>query len=157
MDANASALVRTEGIPNRPGTAQHHGHRNSDAFRLALYATDDGSVCEWLWNSRDGVTPFCVWSRENPPRRMSHVHFEWDRFVPDYQPKPGERIFVTLTRELAREAAATVIERGWDAPECPASAMSPTKEEGIAALATRYFGNGDQPTLIDVPAPKATP
>lgn len=71
------------------------------------YATDDGSVVEWIWNSRDGVTPFCVTSRCG--KLMSHVQWKYDIRILDYKPLPGERIFIDATPELMRPAAEKYI------------------------------------------------
>lgn len=82
---------------------------HGDAFMRMLYRSDDGSEEEWIWNGRDGVTPFCVQSRSG--KEMTHVEWNRDQYLPDYKPQPGERYFVTLTYEKAREYAERQADR----------------------------------------------
>lgn len=84
-----------------------YNHR--EAFCLMKYATEDGSEVEWLWNSRDGVTPFCVMSNSGKP--MQHVQWEYDIKIPNYQPYPTERVFVDATEALLRPKAEEMIRR----------------------------------------------
>src|SRR5712671_4410544 len=88
------------------------GNQHAEAFCRILYRSDDGTEEEWLWNSRDGVVPFVVGSRSG--KEMTHVEWQRDEFRPDYQPQPGERIFVDLTVERARALAIRNAERFWD-------------------------------------------
>lgn len=74
-----------------------------DAFLRMLYRSDDGTEEEWIWNSRDGVTPFTVCLRSG--KTAMHVDWDRDQYLPDYKPQPGERIFVTLTYERAKAIA----------------------------------------------------
>lgn len=68
-----------------------------------LYRSDDGTEEEWLWNSRDGVTPFVISLRSG--KTASHVEWHRDWRDTDYVPKPGDRIFIDLTPEKAIEYA----------------------------------------------------
>lgn len=160
-DARGPAIdsIRTEGqpIPSHPlGGARQFGHVYGEAFALMLYATADGSEHEWIWNSRDGITPFCVASRTG--KLMNHVHWHRDRYVPDYEPKPGERIFVTLTRETARTYATALVERHWDDDGAggfpPMSKRYESKEAAIdliAADSLKQFG-GAPPDILEIGA-----
>lgn len=109
-----------------------HGYRHAEAFCLMKYATKDGSEVEWLWNSRDGVTPFIIRSRAG--NEMHHVDFWLDRPVPNYQPLPSERIFVDLTPERAEQFARRRIERYWNDGEYPMSRTFETQEQALAEL-----------------------
>lgn len=40
-------------------------HNHAEAFAVMRYASKDGSVTEKLWNSRDGVTPFTLMSKDD--------------------------------------------------------------------------------------------
>jgi hypothetical protein len=121
------------------------GHRHAEAFCLMTYRTEDGAEIERIWNSRDGVTPFIVSSRDG--REMRHVEWSRDEYLPDRQPQAGERIFVDLTPEIAERHARERVERYWDDPEYPMSRMCATKDEAIATLAKYEPG---APTLITV-------
>lgn len=81
------------------------------------YRSDDDTESEVIWNSRDGVTPFVITLRSGKP--ATHVDWRADRRVPDYQPKPDDRIFVDLTRERAKKYARRALKqhgRGAGAP-----------------------------------------
>lgn len=56
-------------------------HEFKDAFRLMKYATEDQSIVEWVWNSRDGVTPFCISTRDGRGF-MNHVQWKFDVYIP---------------------------------------------------------------------------
>ena len=43
-----------------PYYAIQQGYRHAEAFALMPYACKVCGNFEWLWNSRDGVTPFCI-------------------------------------------------------------------------------------------------
>jgi hypothetical protein len=109
------------------------GHRHAEAFCLMTYATDDGSETERIWNSRGGVTPFYIRSRNG--QEMSHINWHEDVYRPDYQPEVGARIFVDYTPEAARNRAERLVEQYWDDPQYPMSRTYLTREEAIAALA----------------------
>lgn len=67
------------------------------------YRSDDGTEEEWLWNSRDGVTPFVISLRSG--KYATHVDWHLDRRDPNHIPKPGDRIFIDLTYAKALEYA----------------------------------------------------
>lgn len=75
-------------------------YTHGEAFRRMLYRCNGGHS-EWIWNSRDGVTPFCVDCRQCD-RETMHVNWKGDIFDPFYQPKPGERFFRDGTDAEAR-------------------------------------------------------
>lgn len=76
------------------------GHQHEEAFCLMQYETDDGTEREWIWNSRDGVTPFALRLRSG--RMARHVRRHEDRYAPEHEPKPGALMFVDMTEERAR-------------------------------------------------------
>lgn len=59
------------------------------------YASRCQRVVETLWNSRDGVTPFVVFSRGGT--EMTHVNWRRDWRDPGHVPEVGDRIFVDAT------------------------------------------------------------
>jgi hypothetical protein len=117
---------------NRADFMKAHGYNHAEAYCLMKYATRDGHTVEWLWNSRDGVTPFIIRSKDG--EEMNHVDFYLDRYLPLYKPMAGERVFVDMTPERARERAAQRVAFFWDHPETPMSAMFATKDEAIEAM-----------------------
>jgi hypothetical protein len=107
---------------------------------------------EAIWNSRDGVTPFCLSSRAGNP--AEHVSWSSDRCVPDHTPALGDRVFVDLTRERAIELRTRFVEKWWDqdAHGYRMSGQWPTKEAAIEELAQTDLetGGGGAPDLIEV-------
>lgn len=83
-----------------------------EAFKLMQYATDDGTEFEIIWNSRDGVTPFCVLSKSG--KEMTHVNWDKDVMTPiNYKPGPGNRMFVDATESLLRDKAWAYVDKYW--------------------------------------------
>lgn len=121
------------------------GHLHAEAFCLMGYATDDNREMEAIWNSRDGVTPFIVRSRSG--LEMQHVDWNKDVYEPIRQPRPGDRIFVDLTPEVARQRAEQQVERYWDDPQYPMSQMFDSRESAIETLTEFQPG---APMLIEV-------
>lgn len=87
-----------------------YGYRHAEAFGWQLYSQVDpgygkpiiGGKQIWTWNSRDGVTPF-NWLEDG--KLFVHCNREYDRHEPDYQPKPGDRIWRDSTLMEARQHA----------------------------------------------------
>lgn len=73
-------------------------YRQVEAFCLMRYASADGEIVEWIWNSRDGVTPFTVRSRDGSAE-LTHIDWQHDIRNPYYRPRPGERVFVNANAD----------------------------------------------------------
>lgn len=67
-------------------------HVYPEAFKLMQYQCEQCGKIEWLWNSRNGVTPFKIKSR-CCGYFASHIHWQQDVFAPGHKPNPGDRIF----------------------------------------------------------------
>lgn len=106
-------------------------HDYSEAFMLMTYQSDDGTIKELIWNSRDGITPFCVDTRDGQ-QMMQHVEWRRDEYRPDYKPPSGSRIFVNLTIERAKEKRRHYVEKRWGARM---AATWASKEDAIEELA----------------------
>jgi hypothetical protein len=106
-------------------------YQHVEAFCHMMYVSDDERQVEWLWNSRDGVTPFCIASPTG--KEMRHAYFGEDRFDPDYEPQSGDRIFVDCKPEMIRDKAIAYVERYWESGQpTMKSVMDPrTKEESV--------------------------
>lgn len=121
-------------------------HEHAEAFMLMVYVSDDGHTGELIYNSRDGVTPFVVTSRDGV--EMTHTNWSSDIYAPAFHPPPGMRMFVDMTEEMAYEAAMANVERWWDHPEIPMRGRWLTKEDAAKALAQDYVGG---PTIVEAP------
>ena len=87
-------------------------HATGDSYLLMQYRSDDGRIMEKIWNSREGVTPFMVHSRDKV--EMRHVDWHLDTYCPLHIPKVGDRIFVDALPELMRPLAFERVEQEWD-------------------------------------------
>lgn len=82
-------------------------YNHTEAFCVMKYASRDGREVEYLWNSRDGVTPYIVIARDGVTE-LRHVDWNLDCQEPDRIPEVGERIFIdyagqyALDREIER-------------------------------------------------------
>ncbi len=85
-------------------------YKHVEAFCLMRYQCERCGSSELLWNSRDGVTPFCIGCTHCEKGTMSHVDWRADLRVPDHVPWPGQRIFRDLTMDEAMKIAANRIE-----------------------------------------------
>ncbi len=132
---------------NEQASAGEKKYNHVEAFCLMKYATKDGAETEIVWNSRDGVTPYIIPSKSGA--EMSHVDWRNDTRTLDYQPKPGDRIFVDLGAERAKKLATERVERYWDHPEYPMSRMYGTKEEAVEGLLKANEFAPDAPHLVE--------
>lgn len=80
------ALVRLSG--ERLPPLQH-----GEAYCLMKYASKAGAI-EWLWNSRDGVTPFGI-GPASDDNAMLHADWHEDSFAPNFVPPVGMRVFMS--------------------------------------------------------------
>lgn len=130
--------------------AQYAGCRTPDAFCLMLYRSDAGEE-EWIWNSRDAVTPFFIRLRNGAEAR--HVQWHRDRFEPMRVPKIGARIFVNLSPDHARRYRRAYVEKYWNDGDRPMSSQYESQNEAVESLAdadVKSFGNGTTPSLVEV-------
>lgn len=132
--------------------ARNGGFIHTEAFCLMKYADEFGNV-EVIWNSRDGVTPMFLHSVAG--REMRHVDWRWDRRVEHHVPNVGDRIFIDLTIEKAREYRRAFVERYWDDGEYPMRERTDvwqTKEEAVERLARgdMEHGGGGTPDIVVV-------
>ena len=114
-----------------------------------------GGRREWIWNSRDGITPFCVQSADESAD-LQHGNWHLDRYEPAYVPAVGSRVFVDLTEDLARPLAIRNVEAAWDRKDYPMSA-SPTfadlgKEGTVEYFVRKWVADwgGHSPHLLVV-------
>lgn len=120
---------------------QNGGYLHGEAFCLMRYESEDKREVEYVWNGRDGVTPFVIMSRRGTALR--HAAWRRDERIPDFVPQPGSRIFVDLTEDRAREIARKRVAAGWDDPRHPLADMFETRDEAIEAIAGDIYRPGE--------------
>lgn len=115
------------------------------------YATDDQKY-DYIWNSRDGVTPFIILNRDGT-KEMRHIFWEYDKYLPDFVPPIGSRIFIDMTRKKLLEYKRAQVEKAWDDPKMPMKAHpyfhELTKEQAARRLAEDLWKEG-MPDLVIV-------
>lgn len=115
-------------------TEEPIGLRNSpphpEGFKLMLYASSDGRVRETVWNSRAGVTPFMIASRDGEVR-LEHVMWGKDLHARWHVPNIGDRVFVDRNHNNALIDATAYVDRNWKES---LSGEFPTREAAIACF-----------------------
>lgn len=126
-------------------------HKHAEAFHLMQYQDEITGEIEWLWNSRDGVTPFMITSRRG--NTAQHIAWSEDKYLPNYVPKSGERIFVDATEQLVQTELQAYIDRHWDNLDCPMREMFGSKNAAYSDLLPDWIGDdqsGPQPFVLTV-------
>ena len=119
-----------------------------EGFCLMRYQDQVTQEVEVIWNSRDGVTPFCITSKAGNESR--HATWDRDQWAPDHKPKPGDRLFADLTIDKARVYAQRQVAQWWDHPEYPMRERFDSQTEAVAAIATGMLEPAGQPDLVVV-------
>lgn len=122
----------------RRSTALEHGHQHAEAFCVMSYRCENCLKVEWLWNSRDGVTPYIIISACCEKATAPHVNFHRDQYAPGHQPHAGQRVFVDQTPEGYREAWRANIEHNWEAVNHPMRDRFASKAEALRLLSESF-------------------
>ena len=116
-----------------------------EAYCIMTYRCKCCGFEERIWNSRDGVTPFCIACPSCG--KPEHYHEDWhnDRYAPSHQAfmKPGERTFINMTLERAREYAARNVDKAIEACKF----QSNQRNRVIADVMKSYYGDGKNPDI----------
>jgi len=118
-----------------------------EAFCLMIYQCEKCCIREVLWNTRDGVTPFCI-GCASCDGMAQHVDWEKDERKPAHVPADDQRVFVDLTEERMREINAKQIERYWDHETVPMKEMYETKDKAMSALMESWDPEAGEPDII---------
>lgn len=94
---------------------QQHKMQHAEAYCLMTYKCKSCGKEEELWNSRDGVTPYII-ACKHCGGEAKHVNFKSDKFLPNYQPFSGQRIFVDMTKKTMDEIAERRFEQSKGTP-----------------------------------------
>jgi hypothetical protein len=77
-------------------------YKHNEAFCLMKYKCEKCGDIEYIWNSRDGVTPFSVSCNCKEKGLKQHIEWNNDICIPDLKPM-GIRWFVDMTKERYQE------------------------------------------------------
>lgn len=127
--------------------ATAYGHKHGEAFMLMQYASRDGMHSEIIWNSRDGVTPFVITSKDGTTE-MTHVNWNNDHYAPGFVPPLGSRMFVDLTEDRRRALAVKTAERYWET--YPPSREQFSTVEDLAEMLASHAVEPGEPDLVVV-------
>lgn len=119
-----------------------NGHQHAEAFCHMQYGDDSGQILRYIWNSRDGVTPFgCT----DPATGAELKHINWflDRYDPDHIPAVGDLVWVDLNPERALQLAERQVDGWWDDKDYPMSDRFVSKAEAAQVLVRSYFESVD--------------
>lgn len=116
-----------------------------EAYALMWYACPCGHR-ERIWNARPGVTPFAMGCPSCGKPSLKHVDWHCDTRAEKHVPHFGQRIWINLTMERARELAARRVD------QCAAAGIpypeGMTREaliEQVAKSEYESFGVGTSP------------
>jgi predicted nucleic acid-binding Zn-ribbon protein len=82
-------------------------YKHKEAFALMRYGCEKCGHHEIIWNSRDGVTPFCLGCPSCGELSLNHVQWKLDRCDPDHKLHQGQRFF----RDGTPEEATDIVQR----------------------------------------------
>lgn len=124
--------------PRGKNTTRDPAHKHAEAYAIMAYSTAVGPgetpKTVFVWNSRDGVTPFCIFIEG-----VEYTHTNWpqDRYAPNYKPTIGDYIFRDVQTDEALEFARKRLESSKDQPYYP----SPEKyEDTLSSIAKSIAG-----------------
>jgi hypothetical protein len=129
--------------------------QHGEAFALMKYQNKVTGRVEWLWNSRDGVTPFLIDDplcpeghreryrqrqanknfdprKEPDPGLLAHADWHEDAFVPNFVPTEGTRMFMSWSD--APPAYREAVGERWTAYVAEVKASGDVSAEHIAGL-----------------------
>lgn len=118
------------------------GFLHKEAYCMMEYHCEKCHTSEFLWNSRDGVTPFIIGCKKCGGE-MRHINWGGDKRMVDHVPKKGERIFITLPKEVNDIYNRKRIEMYWEGKNYPMKERFATKEEAFKALSGDTLKEGE--------------
>lgn len=122
------------------------GHNHKEAFCIMSYRCSDCGHEERIWNSRDGVTPLGIGCPKCKGHNMCHVDWQMDFYAPlqSIYLKPGDRYFVDMTMERARQYASIRVDAAIEAGRLKSNQRNYT----IGEVAKSYFHEGTAPDIM---------
>ncbi|MDR6381784.1 hypothetical protein [Paraburkholderia caribensis] len=115
--------------------------QSAEAFCLMWYACECGHR-ERIWNSRDGVTPFGMSCPSCGEAKLFHVNFGRDTYAPDHVPRNGQRIWISMSKDRARQIARRTAER------IAAARKVKIDDAMVERIATEIYRDGAAPDIV---------
>lgn len=109
---------------------KNDGFLQKEAFCMMTYHCNTCHRSERIWNSRDGVTPFCCHCLCGG--EMRHINWSGDRRDVNHLPKRGDRIFIDLPKAVHAIYMKIRVDKFWLDPNIPK--FKETKEEVVEEL-----------------------
>lgn len=122
-------------------------YNHKEAFCLMTYRCKDCGFEERIWNSRDGVTPFGLACPNCKGHNHTHEDWQNDQCNPLFGlfMKSGQRYFVNMTMERAREYAARRVDHYIEIGE-----LAPGNRNFVIGEVTKSFYHGGEAPDIEV-------
>lgn len=126
-------------------------YQHGEAFALMRYTCKECRHSEVIWNSRDGVTPFCFQCPSCGESTITHVDFWMDTCVPDWQLKPFQKFW----RDGTPEEAEAIIRARISSMAAAGQPTSPERVEELLASFRRGEWHEFRPgwPILDVQLP----
>lgn len=99
----------------------------------------------WIWNTRDGVTPFVVTIEGF---ELQHTSWNLDHYAPRHRPRPGDWVFRDLSIDAHRWYVRRRVKRAWD-NDSSFRSMFGSKRQAIARILAEEYRPG-APELYQV-------
>lgn len=109
-------------------------YQHAEAFCLMKYECEKCRREEIIWNARDGVTPFMIPCTSVCDGMMKHIHWHFDKLVPDYLPERGQRVFVDLTPQIKEVFTRANVRAWWTRDPFPMKDSFATQMEAVEQL-----------------------
>ena len=131
--------------------------KHPEAFRIMPYKCPKCGFVEYIWNSRDGVTPFSIKCIKKGCDSLAdhvfpHVMNKDEKFT-RLAPRNIDRYFVTMSwrqaRSIAKDRIQNAVEYGYLDPQIDYM-------ETIEKLTESIYGEGHAPCIIPAEQYKST-
>lgn len=122
-------------------------YKHPEAFCIMNYKCEKCGRYEILWNSRDGVTPFCV-SCQYCDGMSQHIDWQSDKCMPDNTPLDSQRVFIDMTKDKMSSIYMKRINAYWDDEKYPMKEQFKTKGEALESLLQGWDESVGDPDVI---------
>lgn len=115
---------------------ENGGFIHKEAFCIMEYHCKKCNKSEKIWNARDGVTPFMLGCKCGG--EMRHINWHGDKREVEHIPQDGERIFITLPKEIHDIYMRKRIEAMWEQGSYPMKDHFGSKQEAFKRLSETF-------------------